>query len=80
MKPTVCILDIGLPGIDGYEMASLIKKQPHTNRTVLIAVTGYGQEKDKEEAYKAGFDLHFVKPVDHNLLSRAIEDLTENST
>lgn len=77
-KPTVCILDIGLPGIDGYEMARQIRKQPDFDRTLLIAVTGYGQEKDKEETFKASFDLHFVKPVDSNLLCKAIEDMTEN--
>jgi CheY-like chemotaxis protein len=59
----VYLLDIGLPEIDGYELARRLKSQPETGDAVLIAVTGYGQERDREEALAAGFDHHVVKPV-----------------
>jgi PAS domain S-box-containing protein len=64
MKPDVILLDIGLPGIDGYEAARRIRAQPGIRRsTMLIALTGWGQENDKKRAYEAGFDRHWVKPV-----------------
>ncbi|WP_228895264.1 hybrid sensor histidine kinase/response regulator [Pseudoduganella aquatica] len=64
LRPDICLLDIGLPDIDGNELARRLRQQPETAGAVLIAVTGYGQERDRNEAYAAGFDYHFVKPVD----------------
>ncbi|SFV10588.1 Signal transduction histidine kinase [Pseudoduganella namucuonensis] len=64
LKPDICLLDIGLPDIDGNELARRLRAQPETGHAVLVAVTGYGQERDRNEAYAAGFDYHFVKPVD----------------
>jgi PAS domain S-box-containing protein len=63
MKPDIVLLDIGLPGIDGYEAARRIRAREDTRRTVLVALTGWGQEKDKQRAIEAGFDEHLVKPV-----------------
>lgn len=65
MKPDVVLLDIGLPGIDGYEAARRIKEHAFAaNRLVmLIALTGWGQEQDKQRAYQAGFDHHWTKPI-----------------
>jgi CheY-like chemotaxis protein len=62
--PQVCILDIGLPEIDGNELAQRLRAQPETAHAMLIAVTGYGQEQDRKQALTAGFDHHLVKPVD----------------
>ena len=62
--PDVVILDIGLPGMDGYSVARTLRGRPDTAKTLLIAVTGYGQPDDVNEARNAGFDSHFVKPVD----------------
>jgi DNA-binding response OmpR family regulator len=62
--PDVVLLDIGLPGIDGYEVARRIKKQTHEKRPLFIAVTGLGQESDRRQSEEAGIDLHLVKPVD----------------
>ncbi|MDR5857672.1 ATP-binding protein [Caballeronia sp. LZ062] len=62
--PHVCLLDIGLPDMDGYQLASLLKRQPRTADAVLVAVTGYGLQQDREKALAAGFDHHFVKPLD----------------
>ena len=64
IRPDICLLDIGLPDIDGNELARRLRLQPETAGAVLIAVTGYGQERDRNESYAAGFDYHFVKPVD----------------
>lgn len=62
--PDVCLLDIGLPGIDGNELARRLRSMPGTARTTLIAVTGYGHEHDREASIAAGFDYYFVKPAD----------------
>jgi PAS domain S-box-containing protein len=72
--PQVCLLDIGLPDIDGNELAQRLRAQPETMTAVLIAVTGYGQEKDRVQTLAAGFDHHLVKPVDtKNLISLLAE-------
>ncbi len=63
-KPDVILLDIGLPGIDGYELARRLRAQPGSAHLRLIAVTGYGREEDRLRAQRAGFDDHLVKPVD----------------
>ena len=68
-KPQVCLVDIGLPVIDGNELARRLRSQPENAGTVLIAVTGYGQESDRQSTLSAGFDHHFVKPVDTKALT-----------
>jgi PAS domain S-box-containing protein len=71
MTPDIIILDIGLPGIDGYEAARRIREQENKDRSaVLIALTGWGQEDDKQRAYQAGFDQHWVKPVSLDQLKK----------
>jgi CheY-like chemotaxis protein/two-component sensor histidine kinase len=67
--PEVCLLDIGLPEIDGNELAQRLRADPATAGAVLIAVTGYGQEKDLAQSQAAGFDHHLVKPVDTRALA-----------
>ncbi|MFC0250625.1 hybrid sensor histidine kinase/response regulator [Massilia consociata] len=62
--PDVCLLDIGLPEMDGYELARRLRRHPATKDAVLVAVTGYGQEQDRRNSAQAGFDHHLVKPVD----------------
>jgi CheY-like chemotaxis protein len=63
-RPDVALIDIGLPGIDGYTLARLAREHPDTRHVRLIAVTGYGQMDDQERARAAGFDRHLTKPVD----------------
>jgi CheY-like chemotaxis protein len=58
------LLDIGLPKMNGYEVARKIREQLWANRMLLVAVTGWGQEEDKERALAAGFDYHLTKPVE----------------
>jgi PAS domain S-box-containing protein len=67
--PQVCILDIGLPEMDGNELAQRLRAMPQTAGAMLIAVTGYGQESDRQQTLAAGFDHHLVKPVDAGELS-----------
>ncbi len=62
--PDVCLLDIGLPDMDGNELAQRLRAQPESANAVLIAVTGYGQEQDRRTALASGFRHHLVKPVD----------------
>ena len=61
--PDVCILDIGLPDMDGYALARRLRELPATAGALLVALTGYGQERDRQQAMEAGFDHHLVKPV-----------------
>jgi CheY-like chemotaxis protein len=61
--PAILFLDIGLPDMDGYELARRLRSIPETAKSQLIAVTGYGQPQDKERAIQAGFDHHLVKPA-----------------
>jgi|GEM_PF-2025074 len=72
-KPHVALIDIGLPDINGYKVAKLLKQQKGIK---LIAFTGYGQKKDKKRAVDAGFDAHITKPVDVNNLIRAVQTKT----
>jgi signal transduction histidine kinase/ActR/RegA family two-component response regulator len=72
--PDIAILDIGMPGLNGYDLARALRADPATAGSVLFAVSGWGQASDKELASKAGFDRHFVKPVPPEALLEAIVD------
>jgi len=71
--PHVVVLDIGLPGLDGYAVARRLREQGDTSHALLIAMTGYGQKDDRQKANEAGFDYFFVKPTDPSELQHAIE-------
>jgi CheY-like chemotaxis protein len=73
--PVVCLVDIGLPDMDGNELARHLRAQPETAGTILVAVTGYGQEQDRSNAVGAGFDYHFVKPVDSKKLAALLAEI-----
>jgi len=73
--PEVCILDIGLPDMDGNELARRLRRQAGTEDALLIAVTGYGRPQDREQALAAGFDHHLVKPVDVHRLVELLADV-----
>ncbi|SFD59095.1 hybrid sensor histidine kinase/response regulator [Massilia yuzhufengensis] len=70
--PDVCLLDIGLPEMDGYELARRLRRNPATAHATLVAVTGYGQDQDRRDSKAAGFDHHLVKPVDMESLERIL--------
>jgi signal transduction histidine kinase/CheY-like chemotaxis protein len=67
-KPAVVLLDIGMPGMDGHEVAARIRELPDTRDVRLIALTGWGQEKDRQRSELAGFDYHMIKPADVDAL------------
>lgn len=74
LRPQVVLLDINLPGKRGYEIAREIRADPALAGSLLIAMTGYGQEQDKQQAVHAGFDHLLTKPVDENALERLIKE------
>jgi signal transduction histidine kinase len=71
-RPDVILLDIGLPGMDGYAVCRLLRQDPELKGTMIIAQSGWGQDKHKASAANAGFDHHLVKPVDFRALERLI--------
>ena len=71
-RPEVVLIDLGLPGLDGYEVARALRASPSGSSTALIALTGYGQADDRRRSKEAGFDAHLVKPVSHHVLSSVI--------
>jgi two-component system, chemotaxis family, CheB/CheR fusion protein len=73
--PHAAIIDVGLPGIDGFEVARRIRRQPEHAELTLIAVTGYGQQNDRTLALRAGFDEHLVKPVKFDQLAQILVNL-----
>jgi CheY-like chemotaxis protein len=78
VRPDAALLDIGMPGLNGYEIAKHIRQSPHGRAVLLIAVTGWGQDDDKALAFECGFNHHFTKPVEPEvltaLLARQVSD------
>ncbi len=72
--PDVAIIDIGLPGLDGYQVARRIRAHPSGRAMLLLALTGYGSERDHQRSAEAGFDYHLVKPVDTDILGRLLDE------
>jgi two-component system CheB/CheR fusion protein len=77
-RPDVALLDIGLPGMDGWELARRLRAEPTLEGILLVAVTGYGQAVDRERSLAAGFDHHLLKPVEPELLSRLLAAFCAN--
>jgi PAS domain S-box-containing protein len=73
--PQVCVLDIGLPEMNGIELAKRLRAEPETANALLIAVTGYGQAEDRQQTKAAGFDHHLIKPADINRLSAILANV-----
>jgi CheY-like chemotaxis protein len=71
--PEYCLLDVGLPGMDGYELAAAMRALPEAAHAMLVAVTGYGRDEDVRQALAAGFDHHMVKPIDLAALRALLE-------
>lgn len=74
-RPSVALVDIGLPVMDGYEVARRLRRTPGSEHLPLVALTGYGQESDRERVMQAGFDEHLVKPVAAEQIEALIERL-----
>lgn len=74
-KPQVCLIDIGLPELDGIQVAQRLRNLPEMAKAILIAVTGYGQDCDRKNALAAGFNHHMVKPVDTKRLASILSEI-----
>ena len=77
-KPNVILMDIGMPKLNGYDACRRIREQPWADGIVIIALTGWGQEEDRQKSKDAGFDVHLVKPVDHATLMELLANLRGN--
>jgi len=78
VRPDIVLMDIGLPILNGYEACRRIRSQPWGAPITMVAITGWGQEDDREQSKAAGFDLHLVKPVDHDELLRVVGSSPSN--
>ena len=74
-RPDAVFLDIGLPGMDGYQIAERLRELPEGTRAVLVAITGYGQDEDRRRSREAGIDHHLVKPVSPEALHELLDSL-----
>ena len=71
-QPNLVLLDIGMPGLDGYEVCRRLRQEPDTQKALVVAMTGWGQEEDRRRSLEAGFDQHFVKPVGAKTLDKLL--------
>ena len=74
-RPEVVLLDIGLPGMNGYEVARALRQMPETEHALLVAQTGWGQEEDRRRSAETGFNAHLVKPIDSEDLQKLLASL-----
>jgi two-component system CheB/CheR fusion protein len=74
-RPDLILLDIGMPGLNGYEVCQRLREQSDLAGTLIVALTGWGQDEDRRRSHEAGFDMHVTKPIDPQLL----EDLLRRS-
>ena len=79
-RPDLVMLDIGLPGLNGYEVAKRIRQHPVLKHTVLVALTGYGQDSDRQTSLQAGFNHHLVKPACLEQLQQILATVSEQVT
>lgn len=77
--PDLALIDIGLPGMSGYELAELLRADPRWQNLVLVALTGYASEKDRQRSHAAGFDAHYAKPMDFKVLPSLQRRTTETT-
>jgi CheY-like chemotaxis protein len=76
LQPDVAVIDIGLPGLDGWELARQLRATEAGRRMILVAISGYGQLEDQQLSRDSGFDVHLVKPVDLDTLTEAIHGVS----
>ena len=79
-KPSVVLLDIGMPGMNGYEVAQAIRSRFASHPSILVALTGWGQEDDRRRASEAGFDHHLLKPAEIDALQKLLSDIEAGKT
>jgi CheY-like chemotaxis protein len=74
-QPRVILLDIGIPGLTGYEVARCLRERPETKNATLVAITGWAQAEDQRRSKEAGFDYHLLKPLDPESLRRLLKSI-----
>jgi CheY-like chemotaxis protein len=74
-EPVLVFLDLGMPGMDGFEVARRLRGTPELERTMLVALTGWGQEEDRRRTAEAGFDHHLVKPPEAEAITEILASL-----
>ncbi|MGH9318688.1 MAG: response regulator [Vicinamibacteria bacterium] len=74
IRPEVAIVDLGLPGMDGYEIARRLRERETNRDMLLIALTGYGSAEDRKRTREAGFDAHLLKPLDYEELTSLLQE------
>jgi CheY-like chemotaxis protein len=75
LRPDVMLLDIGLPMMDGFEVCRRVRQEPWGQQMAMVALTGFGQDRDRAESASAGFDRHMVKPIDYDALLKTLSTL-----
>ncbi len=75
-QPQAVLLDIGMPGMNGYELCQIMRQSPELRNTIFIAQTGWSQEQHRQMSREAGFDHYLVKPIDFNTLQRLLTSVT----
>jgi CheY-like chemotaxis protein len=79
-RPKVVLLDIGMPEMDGFEVARRVRQLPECQDMTLIALTGYGQEEDRRRSKEAGFNCHLIKPVEFSVLEDLLAELLQGNS
>ncbi|MGH7859488.1 MAG: response regulator [Candidatus Binatia bacterium] len=79
-RPQVVLLDICMPGMDGYQVARRLREDPATREATLVAMTGWGQDEDLRKSEEAGFDRHLLKPAEPAVLEELLANLTRGGT
>lgn len=78
-QPTVVLLDIGMPGMNGYEVARELRRLPHGDAATILAITGFGQERDRIRSADARIDYHLLKPVDISVLATILKSIAPSA-
>jgi CheY-like chemotaxis protein len=74
-RPQIVLMDIGLPGMDGYEVARRMRAQPEGDQRILVALTGYGRDEDYRRSFEAGFNYHLTKPIQVDALQAMLAEM-----
>jgi CheY-like chemotaxis protein len=79
-RPNVVLLDIGMPGMNGFDVAKRLRQEPALGNVVLVAMTGYGQDADRQRSQEAGFDHHLVKPALFEQVQKILANVSGKAT